>query len=211
MEVVVHFNRVPLAYFVTSGYGDTDSGGGIDPWETGSYDLALEMAEIENFNICTYTSVLPRQAYEVPIEVARRHFEHGAVLEAILASMNGTTGEIITAGVGRVYVYKRSSGEYLGGFAAEYEGHADPEGAPKVLRQDLEDMLKRRYQSDAFEFRFGRPAFASHRIRRSYGTVLAGLCWLTYAVRPVSPRQNDRLARAARRKSRSSAGLRTRR
>ena len=29
--VEVHFNRVPLAYFVTSGYGDTDSGGGIDP------------------------------------------------------------------------------------------------------------------------------------------------------------------------------------
>ena len=130
-------------------------------------DLALEMAQIENFNISKYTSVIPRQAYEVPIEVARKHFEHGAVLEAILATMNGTTGEIITAGVGRAYVHKRASGEYLGGFAAEYEGHADPEGAAKVLRQDLEDMLRRRYRSDAFEFRFGRPAITSHRVRRS--------------------------------------------
>ncbi len=26
-------------------------GGGTDPWETGSYDLALEEAHIEDFNI----------------------------------------------------------------------------------------------------------------------------------------------------------------
>jgi hypothetical protein len=34
-------------------------GGGTDPWETGSYDLALEEAHIENFNIVAYTSVIP--------------------------------------------------------------------------------------------------------------------------------------------------------
>lgn len=210
MDALIRFNRVPLAYFVTSGFGDTDCGGGIDPWETGSYDLALEMAQIENFNISTYTSVIPRQAYEVSIKIARKHFEHGAVLEAILASMNGTTGEIITAGVGRVYVYKRATGAYLGGFAAEYEGHADPAGASKVLRQDLEDMLRRRYRSDAFEFRFDRPAIMSHRVRRSYGTVLAGLCWLTYTLPTVSARQNERLASAAGRRSKASRRPRTR-
>jgi arginine decarboxylase len=166
---------------------------------------------IENFNITTYTSVIPRQAYEVPIAVARTHFEHGAVLEAILASMNGTAGEIITAGVGRVYVYKRATGEYLGGFAAEYAGHADPEGASKVLRQDLTDMVRRRYRLDAFEFRFDRPVIASHRIRRSHGTVLAGLCWLTFTVPSLSPRQSERLANAARRRWTPSRGLRTRR
>ncbi len=26
-------------------------GGGTDPWETGSYDLALEEAQIEDFNV----------------------------------------------------------------------------------------------------------------------------------------------------------------
>lgn len=211
MDAIVHFNRIPFAYFVTSGHGDTDSGGGIDPWETGSYDLALEMAQIANFNITTYTSVIPRHAYEVPIEVARKHFEHGAVLEAILASMNGTTGEIITAGVGRVYVYKRATGEYLGGFAAEYRGHADPAGASRVLRQDLEDMLRRRFHSDAFEYRFDRTLIASHRIRRAYGTVLAGLCWLTYIVPPVSPRQLERLADAAKRIPKASRERRPRR
>ncbi len=28
----------------------------MDPWETGSYDLALEQAGIEDFNIVPYTS-----------------------------------------------------------------------------------------------------------------------------------------------------------
>lgn len=34
-------------------------GGGVDPWETGSYDLALEEAHIEDFNVVAYTSVIP--------------------------------------------------------------------------------------------------------------------------------------------------------
>lgn len=41
-------------------------GGGTDPWETGSYDLALEEARIEDFNIVAYTSVVPPEATEVP-------------------------------------------------------------------------------------------------------------------------------------------------
>ena len=40
-------------------------GGGTDPWETGAYDLALEEAGIENFNVVAYTSVIPPEATEV--------------------------------------------------------------------------------------------------------------------------------------------------
>ena len=193
MDNPVAFTRVPLAYFVTWGYGDTDCGGGVNPWETGSFDLALEMARIENFNLSRYTSVIPRQAYEVPIDVARQYFEHGAVLEGILASMNGTTGEIITAGVGRVHVYEKTSGSYLGGFAAEYEGHADTPGAAEVLHTDLEGMLRRRYHPDDYEFRYDQPVIMSHRIAHQYGTVLAGLCWLTYMFPQVDATQKEEL------------------
>ena len=45
-------------------------GGGTDPWETGSYDLALEEARIEDFNIVAYTSVVPPEATEVPPHVS---------------------------------------------------------------------------------------------------------------------------------------------
>ncbi|MFZ3149645.1 MAG: pyruvoyl-dependent arginine decarboxylase [Methanothrix sp.] len=55
-------NRIPCEYFVTSGHNDTDLGPGDDPWETGSYDLALMNASIENFNVLKYTSVLPPES-----------------------------------------------------------------------------------------------------------------------------------------------------
>jgi arginine decarboxylase len=197
VDQTIRLSRVPLAYFVTCGFGDTDCGGGVDPWETGSYDLALEMAKIENFNISKYSSVIPRQAFEVPLEVAQQCFEHGAVLESILATMNGTTGEIITAGVGRVYAYEKATGTYLGGFAAEYEGHADPDGASQVLQRDLEEMMSRRYNPNDFHFEFDQPIIMSHRVQQQYGTVLAGLCWLTYAFPLVSAEALEQLAKAA--------------
>ena len=62
-------------------------GGGNNPWETGSYDLALEMAGIENFNIVTYTSCIPAEANEVPVNAVKHMFHHGAVLESIQAAM----------------------------------------------------------------------------------------------------------------------------
>lgn len=36
--------RIPKHYFMVKGFGETDQGDGSDPWETGSYDLALEDA-----------------------------------------------------------------------------------------------------------------------------------------------------------------------
>ncbi len=59
----------------------------MNPWETGSYDLALEMAKIENFNVVPYTSCIPAEANEVKVEDVRHVFHHGAVLEVIQAVM----------------------------------------------------------------------------------------------------------------------------
>jgi hypothetical protein len=45
--------RIPKDYFWVIGWGESDVG-----IETGSYDAALTMAGIENFNVMLYTSVL---------------------------------------------------------------------------------------------------------------------------------------------------------
>lgn len=37
-------SRIPKHYFMVKGFGESDQGDGSDPWETGSYDLALEHA-----------------------------------------------------------------------------------------------------------------------------------------------------------------------
>ncbi|KAL4452663.1 hypothetical protein ABPG75_008325 [Micractinium tetrahymenae] len=60
--------RIPRRYFVTKGFGETDQGAGADPFETGAHDLAMEQAGIHNFNLMTYTSILPREAEEIPFE-----------------------------------------------------------------------------------------------------------------------------------------------
>lgn len=41
---ILYGSRVPLHFFTCHGFGETDQGDGADPWETGSYDLALEAA-----------------------------------------------------------------------------------------------------------------------------------------------------------------------
>ena len=88
-------NRIPKDYFVTAGMGDTDIGPGDDPWETGSYDLALMDAKIANFNVMQYTSVLPPESREIPIAEAEKLFHHGAVIEVIMASVNGVKGNTL--------------------------------------------------------------------------------------------------------------------
>lgn len=111
--------RIPTAYFVTSGTGQSDQGFPPDPYETFSYDLALQEAGIENFNVVYYTSVLPPESYEVPLESVKPLFHHGAVLETIMAKVGGMRGDIVAAGIGRVWAVDEA-GKDISGFAAEY-------------------------------------------------------------------------------------------
>lgn len=57
-------------------------------------------AGIMDFNIVPYTSVMPKEATELEFLQAKTLFRHGAVLESIMASMNGSQGDRISAGVG---------------------------------------------------------------------------------------------------------------
>lgn len=55
----MHKNSCSTSSHVPLHKGCAWQGGGTDPWETGSYDLALEEAHIEDFNVVAYTSVIP--------------------------------------------------------------------------------------------------------------------------------------------------------
>jgi pyruvoyl-dependent arginine decarboxylase (PvlArgDC) len=69
--------RIPKDYFWVIGWRESDVG-----IETGSYDAALTMANIENFNVMRYMSVLPPEATELP---HLPNIHHGSVLEGITA------------------------------------------------------------------------------------------------------------------------------
>ena len=99
-KTLVVGTRIPQLYFTTTGSGQTDLGSGHDPWETGSYDLALLKAGIENFNIMEYSSVLPPESKEISQQEAKKYYHHGAVLETIMANVNGRQGDQLCAGGG---------------------------------------------------------------------------------------------------------------
>jgi len=169
--------RIPRRFFVTTGAGQITQDAGADHYETGSYDLALLDAKIENFNVVKYTSVVPKEAKEIPIEEAQKLFHHGAVLECIMAQMNGVQGEHICAGVGRIIV--KVGGELIGGFAAEYEGNASKGRAQQTLYKDLLGICVRRYGGD-FEIMSQEYAIRDLVVDEEYGTVLAAICFIDY-------------------------------
>jgi pyruvoyl-dependent arginine decarboxylase len=182
-------NRIPAKYFVTSGSGETDIGPGQDPWETGSYDLALLQAHIANFNVVPYTSVLPPESQEVSLNEAEKYFHHGAVVEVIMADQNGVQGDTLTTGVGRIYVRDKKSKTSIGGFAAEYEkvykskkvaeGEAVAE-AQKMLKVSLVGEFSRRYDPNKYEY-YGITYKTNYQyVAKKYGTSLTALAWVTY-------------------------------
>jgi arginine decarboxylase len=181
-------NRIPYEYFVTMGHNDTDLGPGDDPWETGSYDLALMNASIENFNVLKYTSVLPPESKEINLSQAREYFHHGAAIETIMSDLNGVQGDTLCTGVGRIWV-RTLEGALIGGFAAEYkekyENKTVPEeqaraAAKEALHTSLMGEVNRRY--NASEYQFSEPTYAIDylQVQKKYGTSLVALCWVNY-------------------------------
>lgn len=178
--------RIPVHYFPTTGYGETDLGSGADPWHTGSFDLALQSAQIENFNILNYSSVLSPESVEISIDQAKPLFRHGAVLETIMASVNGRQGDHLCAGVGTIQVRQKSDGKYIGGFAAEYRGHASTIEAREILHQSLLGIVLRRYTSEDVEWFNEKFYIQDFVVRKKFGTVLSALCFVTYLY-PIFP------------------------
>ena len=81
------------------GWGESDVG-----TEIGSYDAALHMAGIENYNVMLYTSVLPPETVELS---HLPDIHHGSVLEGIIAVQHtDKPGTRITAGLLLAKVYR---------------------------------------------------------------------------------------------------------
>lgn len=173
-------NRIPKDYILTKGFGDTDIGPGHDPWETGSFDMARQMAQIENFNIVRYTSILPPEATEIPIEQAKLLYHPGAVMECIISQMNGYQGDRICAGVGIVQVRRNYDGRLITNYAAEYIGNADEEGAKKFLHNSLVHEFLRRYDPRDYSMSNEKFCVQEHVVQNKYGTAIALIGFVTY-------------------------------
>ncbi len=178
--------RIPTAYIATTGVGQSNDGIPPDPYETFSYDLALQKAGIENFNVIYYTSVLPAESYQIPLAEAKKYFHHGAVLESIMAKAGGIKGDTVVAGVGRIWAKDSATLKKIGGFAAEYEfvyhgKEISPEQAKSDAQKQLRKSLNHELTIRGLE-QFGDAAFdiTSLYIEKNYGIALAQLGFLSF-------------------------------
>jgi arginine decarboxylase len=167
--------RIPKEYFWVIGWGDSDVG-----IETGSYDVALHMAGIENYNIMLYTSVLPPEALELS---HLPDIHHGSVLEGIMAVQHtAKAGTRITAGLLLAKVYRNSDGSSLGGFACEYAGNGSVEEAEVNLREAMQQLFARRYQTKLYSLEIEKSVVRTYAPEKSFGTILVGIGFASYLV-----------------------------
>jgi arginine decarboxylase len=167
--------RIPRDYFWVIGWGESEVG-----VETGSYDAALRMAGIENYNVMLYTSVLPPEAVELP---HLPDIHHGSVLEGIIAIQHtDKPGTRITAGVLLAKVYRVSDDSYLGGFACEYAGYGSVEEADANLQEAMRQLFARRYTSRLYRLEFGKSVVRTFTPEKSFGTILVGIGFASYLV-----------------------------
>lgn len=136
-------NRIPYEYFMTKGKGESSAGSEGLPYETGSYDAALNVAGIENTNVIEYTSVIPIEAKQISREEGLKRLNWGEVLECIKAQSNGRRGTKVSAAVMTTTI-EDPKGKYLGGFACEYSGSGTKTDAENSLGQSIAGMIKRR-------------------------------------------------------------------
>jgi arginine decarboxylase len=165
--------RIPREYFWTIGWGESSVG-----IETGSYDAALTMAGIENFNIMLYSSVIPPEAVESPHLPA---IHHGSVLEGIIAVQHtDRPGTEITAGLLLAKVFELATDRYLGGFACEYAGLDSVSAAQENLATAMHELFARRYDRVLYRLECGKAVVRSFTPQSRYGTVLVGIAFSSY-------------------------------
>ena len=195
MKVQVLGNRIPCEYFITVGAGESSAGSEGLPFETGSYDAALNDAGIQNANVVKYTSVIPTKAKRIDKEKGFANLQWGEVMECIMAQANGKKGDTITSAVMVTNVADKS-GKHLGGFACEYSGHGDKKDVEESLGESIEGMIERRgygtfpkklkmYEDNKTDRGFiihpgSVLAFKSLDVKEEHGTVLASICFTAY-------------------------------
>ena len=193
--MIILGNRVPYEYFITTGKGQSAAGSEGLPYETGSYDAALNDAGIQNTNVIEYTSVMPTEAKEISKEEGLKRIQWGEVLECIKAQSNGKKGSKISAAV-MITTITDPKGKYLGGFACEYSGSGIRKAAEDSLLESIYGMIKRRgygsikgelqiYKDNKKDTGFiihpGKIFVYEHMdVVEEHGTVFAVICFVSY-------------------------------
>jgi arginine decarboxylase len=178
LEGVLVGSRIPKDYFVTRGKGESDI-----TVHAGSYHLALKNAGIEMANIMTYSSILPGIATEVE---KPEHFEHGAVMETIMAVANGKRGEEISAGIIYSWLTDRETNKVYGGLVCEHNGNFYESELEYKLNASLNELY---YNGFEEKYHLGEPKMITQSFvpKKKFGTALVAICFINFLIPVQNP------------------------
>ncbi len=164
--------RIPNHYFVTKGKGESDI-----TVHAGSFHLALLDADIECYNIMSYSSIMPGTATEVP---KPEKYDHGAVLETIMAVATTKSGERCTAGIIIGWLFNKKTKQKYGGLVCEHNGSYTLEEIEVKLRASLNELYQAfKEDYDLSEIRIMTESFTP---QKENGTALVAIGFVDYIV-----------------------------
>lgn len=163
---------IPYQFYTFRGCaGESDN-----TWHAGSMHKAMDIAGIQDYNIMTYTSIMPPHAEEVSV---MPKYPMGTELKGIIASKNGFRGELLAAGVAYNWLYEDELlTKRVGGIAVERTGNYDEDTLESELLKSLMEIKNFSYsklywdQNDAV---FLKTVFTPSEV---YGTAYAGLVFI---------------------------------
>ena len=166
-------NIIPDTFFVAKGSGESDL-----EKHAGSYHMALHDAGIADFNIMTYSSVIPGTAHLITMDdVDLPPF--GSELKTIMAVSHGFQDEFISAGIVYAWMYRDENfDDKVGGLVCEVSGRYRIEELDSRLIRVINDLHKRTYN----KYFLGDLNFVTEgiTIEKRYGTALAALCFMDF-------------------------------
>lgn len=163
-------NRLPVEFFPTKGAGDSDN-----QIHAGSYHIALFEAGISDYNIMTYSSVLPANARRVDYVTAKKP-PFGSELMTIMATAHGEQGDTISAGIIYGWLYKGDT--KIGGLVCEVSGKMDESSLLIKLNAAIHELHERTYS----QYRLKDLTWMTHthHVKMKYGTCLCALCFTDF-------------------------------
>ncbi len=171
MAELILKNRIPFEYFITTGKGSSNL-----EIHAGSYHAALYDAKICNFNIQTYSSVIPETAKEISIDVVK-DISFGSELYTIMSCAHGKKDEYISCGI----IYGNlinSEGQGLGSLVCEVSGNYKEDNLKERLKIVLDDLHKKTYKD--YEINNIKMVTNSYVSNEKHGTCIVALCFVSF-------------------------------
>jgi arginine decarboxylase len=170
----ITYNRIPYEYFITQGSGSSNY-----EQHAGSTHIAYYNSRICDYNIQTYSSILPRQAKQIDYPEGKIKF--GSELYTIMSIAHGTKDEFISCGIltGDLYDddYK------IGSLVCEVSGNKKEDELKDYLKVVIDDLHIQTYsQYTMKDFRYYTNSYIPDK---KFGTCLISLCF--YSFRESAP------------------------